>query len=284
MTDRRRLHTNGRVAHAALLGKVEADRYVEGEDRQVICSVTPLLREPEGPKDRELVFGEEVCLLEEQDGYVFGYALRDGYAGYVASAALARPNRPATHVVKSRMTYALIEPDFKCGGEPVLLSLGARVSIVGADEKWAEITTSGSPLYSPANHLRPLNKPEFDPVTVAERLTGTPYVWGGNSALGIDCSGLIQAACLACGIPCPGDSDMQEAELGDHLPDGTPLRRGDLLFWKGHVAWVTDPDTLIHANAFHMAVAYEPIQDAINRIEAQGDGPVTARKRLKGPT
>ncbi len=131
-----------------------------------------------------------------------------------------------------------------------------------------------------ARHLRPAGAPMDDPVAVAELFFGTPYLWGGNTGDGIDCSGLVQAACLACGIACPGDSDLQESALGAPLADDAPLRRGDLLFWKGHVAWVADAGRILHANAFQMAVAYEAIPAAIARIEAQGDGPVTARRRL----
>jgi len=283
MTDRRRLHSNGRVAEADLMGRVEAEIFVDGEDRQVIRPVIPLWNVPGGRRERELVFGEGFRLLEDRDGHAFGYALRDGYAGYVETAALAAPGRQATHVVGARMTYALPEPDFKTQGAPLLLSLGARVSVAGQNGRWAEIVTPDARLFVPATHLRPIDSPEPDPVSVAERLLGTPYVWGGNSALGIDCSGLVQIACLACGVPCPGDSDMQQAELGANLPDDAPLQRGDLLFWTGHVAWVADAQTLLHANAFHMAVAHEPVQDAIKRTAEQDDGPVTARKRLGGP-
>lgn len=283
MTDRRR-HSNGRVAHAALLGQVEAELFVDGEDRQVVHPVATLWSEPGSRKQRELVFGEGFCLLEERDGFVFGYALRDDFAGYIDARALAPPKRPVTHVVSSRMAYGLGEPDFKTGTETLLLSLGAQVSVDSITGRWAEIVGPDKHLFVHAAHLRQVSAPETDPVAVAERFIGTPYVWGGNSALGIDCSGLVQAGCLACGLRCPGDSDMQEVELGENLPEDAPLRRGDLLFWKSHVAWVVNPGTLIHANAFHMAVAYEPLHDAIKRIEEQGDGPVTARKRLGGTT
>lgn len=277
-TDRRLLRSNGVVAHSALEGLVEAERFTEGEWRRVIApSLT--IWSAEGRRERELLYGQGVCVLEDEPddgGRVFGYALGNGYVGYFNASGLAPIRDAATHVVKTRMTYALGAPDFKTQEEHFPLSLGAMVRVIGGEGRWAE-TDDGR--FVPAMHLRPVSEAEDDPVAVAERLLGTPYVWGGDSALGIDCSGLVQAACRACGLACPGDSDMQERDLGAPLGARRPAR-GDLLFWKGHVAWVVDERTILHANAHHMAVAYEDMTAAIARIEAQGDGPVTERKRV----
>ncbi|UYV37074.1 NlpC/P60 family protein [Rhodobacteraceae bacterium D3-12] len=276
--DRRLLRSNGAVAHSSLKGMVEAERFTDGEWMQVIAP-SATIWSAEGRRERELLYGQTVCVLEgepDEGERVFGYALGNGYVGYFDASVLAEAKGAASHVVQTRMTYALGAPDFKTQEEHFPLSLGAMVRVMGVHGRWAE-TDDGR--FVPASHLRPVAAHEADPVAVAERFLGTPYVWGGDSALGIDCSGLVQAACRACGVACPGDSDLQEGALGEALGDRTPAR-GDLLFWKGHVAWVVDEVTLLHANAHHMAVAYEDMGAAIARIIEQGDGPVTARKRL----
>ena len=273
--DRRRLPSNGRVAHVSLEGKVEAERFVAGERRQVMVPVADLCATPGGARDRQLVLGALVDVLEERDGWAFVQAEADDYVGYLPGAALGEV-RGTTHRVSVRQTHSYPEADFKVK-ETAALSFGSRVVVLADRPRFAE-TDQG---FIPEVHLDLLWEVDTDPVAVAERFVGTPYLWGGNSGFGIDCSGLMQAALLACGIACPGDSDMQQAELGVALSGDEPLRRGDLMFWKGHVAWVVDPETILHANAHHMAVAYEGISHAITRIESQGDGPVTARKRLE---
>ncbi|WP_375687490.1 C40 family peptidase [Pseudooceanicola sp. LIPI14-2-Ac024] len=274
MPDRRRWPANTRVAAARLKGEVAVDRFVDPVTRAVVLPVADLKAAPGGRRDRQVLFGERLNVYEVADGHAFVEAQKDGYTGYVAEAALAEAPAP-THIVCTAATHVYPAADIKVP-ERFGLSLGARVQVIGTDAKFAQ-TPEG---FIPIRHLRPLDSPEPDPVAVSERLIGTPYLWGGNSRAGIDCSGLVQAGCVACGIACPGDSDMQERELGAALPEDATLKRGDLLFWKGHVAWVADETRILHANGFDMAVVYEGIDAAIARIEAQGDGKVTARRRL----
>ena len=282
-TDPRLLPFSGRVALAILRGEVTAETFTEGEPARVTAPLTDLCPTPSGRRARQLLWGAAVTVIERRDGHAFVQAAACGHVGWVADAALG-PARAPTHRVAAAATHLYPAPDLKTP-EILRLSLGALVTVTGDAAHSPAAGGARGPAFLPtpdgfipAAHLRPLTEPETDPVTVAERLLGTPYLWGGNSRDGIDCSGLIQAGLNACARPCPPDSDLQRQALGTPLPEGTPPRRGDLVFWKGHVGWMQDAETLLHANAHHMAVACEPFAPAAARIEAaQGDRPTLHR-------
>ena len=274
--DRREIPCNGRVAPLSWRGRVEAERFVEPRAMSVVAQDAFLLAAAHGARDRQLLHGDGFHVLEVAGGHAFGVSAKDGYVGYVPEAALGAAPEP-THAVAARRTHLYPEPGFK--GPPVAaLSFGARLG-VRPDGRWAETAWRGERAFAPATHLRPLGAPMADPAAVALLFLGAPYLWAGNGSDGLDCSGLVQAALSACGIPCPGDSDQQEARVGRPLPDGEPPRRGDLIFWRGHVAMALDAERIVHANAHAMAVAIEGIAEAVARIEAQGDGRPTSRRR-----
>ncbi len=269
--DRRITPFSGRIAHVSLKGKIEA-QLTAGAPVSVGPALADLLARPNGPRDRQVIHGEALTLIDRQDGHAFVMAEKDGYCGWLPEGATAAAFSP-THKVCSPTTHLYDGPSAK-SAVLMPLYLGARVAVTGHDGKWV-VTPQG---YVPAMHLAPLDAFAADPVTVAESFLHTPYVWGGNSAAGIDCSGLAQASLLAAGLSCPGDSDMQRA-VGQEIPENTPLQRGDLIFWKGHVALMTAPDRIIHANGGTMSVAHEGLQDALTRIESQGEGGLIARRR-----
>jgi len=267
------------LAAKHLEGKVKAARFVEGRVCEVIEPQAPLRREPrpDAPLETEALKGERVTIYDANgEGWAWGQLAADGYVGWLPENALATAGAVSTHKVAALRTLAFPGPSIKL---PPLeaLPLGARLAIARVEDRMA-VTQSGA--YVPAAHLAPLGENESDFVAVAERFLGAPYLWGGKTALGLDCSGLVQVALTACGVSCPRDSDMQEAALGTVVSaDPSALKRRDLVFWKGHVAIVRGPGSLLHANAHHMAVAIEPIAAAVVRIRNAGSE-ITSIRRI----
>lgn len=269
------------LAAEQLEGKVVAARFVAGEAREVIEPTAPLRHapSPEAALDTEALRGERVTVYETSaEGWAWGQLEADGYVGFIPAGALGDPGPAPTHKVTALRTLVFPGPSVKL--PPVAaLPLGSRLAVARVEGPFAVAAAGG---FLPARHLATIDSAERDFVAVAERFLGTPYLWGGKTCLGLDCSGLVQVALTACGFRCPRDSDMQESALGEPLAPSTHLsrlQRGDLLFWTSHVAIVRDAVTLVHANAFHMAVAFEPIAEAIARIRAAG-GEVTSVRRL----
>ncbi len=275
MSDPRTTASNGKVAHATLRDQVNAERFVEGRWMMVQQPIANLTDQPRGGRTSQLLFGERILVLDSEDGFAFGQTERDGYVGYILSGALTGAEE-MTHWVISPATHLYPKPDFKSAPD-VALFFGSRVRVAGERNGFHRIHTGH---YVPSQHLMPVRASFADPVGVADFFLGTPYLWGGTSRWGIDCSGLVQAAFQACGVTCPRDSDQQEDALGDFLDPNAPLQRGDLVFWEGHVGMMANDTMLLHANAHHMAVAYEPLEDAAARIDEKEFGPITARKRV----
>lgn len=273
MADKRVTPVRADLAAAHLKGQVDAPRFVEGEEISICVGRTSLRVRPSGDaaQDTELLHGESFTVYDRSQGWAWGQAARDHYVGYIREDALAAP-----FAVDAQVS-ALLAPVFSAADlkTPVrdLLPLNAGVRVL---EHQGDYRRIGDGAWLHARHLSPETERDF--VTVAERLLGTAYVWGGKTAAGLDCSGLIQTALQAVGKDAPRDTDMMEKALGAAV-NWTDLRRGDLVFWKGHMGVMLDAENLLHANAFHMQVAIEPLKDAIARIDKVA-GPVTSIKRL----
>lgn len=279
--DMRMVPLRGGVAAQHLEGQVEAERFVAARPMRIAWPTVPLRRQPEagGPLDTELLHGEPFDLYGEAGEWGWGQARRDGYVGFLPLAALGPPEPAPTHRVQDMRAF--LYPGASIKATPLAhLPFGAAVAVLAEEGRFSR-TPSG---YLFTDHLGPLDAGEADPVAVAERLIGVPYLWGGKSSLGLDCSGLVQTACHACGIPALRDSDMQEATLGRaiNIPDDPALyERGDLLFWPGHVAMARGDGQLLHATGHFMKVVSEPLAEALARIAGQGHPLRTVRRLAK---
>lgn len=275
--DRRLTPARPDLAAVHLKGQVEAARFVEGQPRQVIAPTVAIRRAPadDAMLESQALFGDGFTVYEDKDGWAWGQADSDGYVGWVRADALSAHRFAPTHTVAVLRTFAFSRPDLKSA--PLFaLSLTAKVGVTETDGKWARLAQGG---WIYRDHLRPLDAPATDWVAEAERFLGVPYLWGGKDSCGLDCSGLMQTALASAGIAAPRDTDMQEATVGKPTTiDLGSLKRGDLVFWKGHVGVMLDAERLLHANAHHMAVAIESIRDAVARIEGAA-GPLTSIRR-----
>ena len=279
--DKRLTPARADIAAAHLRGKVEAARFIEGVREEIIVEAAGLRGAPSfsAPLDTQAIRGERVTVYEIEEGWAWGQLERDSYVGYLPAAALAPVRVEPAHRVCVLRTFLYSGPSMKL---PVELALPLNAELC-VSERTGEFARIGEEGFVWAGHLCARDEYETDFVAAAERFAGMPYLWGGKTALGLDCSGLVQTALAAAGVCAPRDTDMQEKALGRALEikdDLSGLRRGDLVFWNGHVGIMRDARMLLHANGHHMLVASEPLADAVVRISTKSFGAITGVKRL----
>jgi cell wall-associated NlpC family hydrolase len=280
MVDPRLTPARADLAAKYLEGKVVAKRFVTGEEFEISEAVAPLrcAPSPDAELATQALKGERATIYDRNgEGWAWGQLNGDGYVGWLPDRALAEPAGKPTHKVTALRTFAFPGPSIKLPPADTLV-MGTMIAVMREEGPFA-VTREG--WFLPRQHVGLIGSRVPDFVAVAEQFVGTPYLWGGKSSLGIDCSGLVQVSLNAAGTGCPRDSDMQQAALGRALDHGEAkkLGRGDLIFWKGHVAIVRDAATIVHANAHHMATVIENPSEAIARIKAAGSE-ITAIKRL----
>ncbi|GGA89300.1 peptidase P60 [Brucella endophytica] len=280
----RRLHAyRPDLADIRLEGQVEAERFVEGKPMRTALPVVDLRGKPslESGPQTQLLFGDDVMVFDEADGWCWMQAVRDGYVGYVTNSSLEQMRGEPTHVVNVPRTFVYPGADLRFPHTHAL-SLGSRLTVVGeAETRGTQYSLLENGEAVIARHLSPAGQYAEDFVAVAETLLQTPYLWGGTSGFGVDCSGLVQLSMRMAGRDVLRDSDMQASTIGTIIePDADygNLRRGDLVFWKGHAAIVADESTLIHASGHTMTVTYEPLREAIERIAYLYEYPTVVRR------
>ncbi len=269
------------LAAISLKDQVKAHRYVQGELRQVVAASAPLRVTPrfDAPLSSEALAGELATIYSIEESWGWVQLAADNYVGYMPVNCISTMIEEPTHWVTARGTFVYPAPDLK--SPPIMrLSVNARVTVIGREGRFLELSRGG---FVFGGHVASVEDTSKDFVRVAEKLVGTPYLWGGRTSHGIDCSGLVQVSLEATGMACPRDSDMQEAEVGKIVADRNPdnVKRGDLVFWKGHVAIAQSSEWLIHASGHQMEVVVEPVGRAVDRIAAT-HGEITSIRRIPG--
>lgn len=269
------------LADERLEHQVKAERYIPGDEAHVHRDSVPLFTKPsfECELQTEALFGETVRIFEIRDGWAWGQILTDGYVGYLPLEALSPGLLEPTHRVSNLRTFIYEEANLK--SPPIaLISMMSLVCVTCKEGDFYELADKGYVYHS---HVAPVDEADEDFVSIASQFIGTPYLWGGRTSLGLDCSALIQIALLATGQFSWRDSDLQAGSLGEltDIKDLSELKRGDLVFWKGHIGVMVDGENLLHSNAYHMAVAVEPLKPAVERIIANDGGEITALRRFK---
>ena len=269
------------MAAISLKEQIRAHRYVQGELRQVVAASAPLRLVPrfDAPLCTEALAGELVTIYNIEDGWGWAQLANDNYVGYMPIDCISTMIDEPTHWVTARATFVYPAPDLK--RPPMMrLSFNAKVVVTGREGRFLELSRGG---FVFGGHVAPMEEKGKDFVRLAEKLVGTPYLWGGRTSNGIDCSGLVQLALEGTGMACPRDSDMQEAEAGEAVTDRNPdnVKRGDLVFWQGHVAIAQSSEWMIHASGHQMEVVVEPVRRAVERI-ATTHGEISTIRRIPG--